>query len=214
ASRGVEKLTKAIQGTTSLDELKGKFEVEKLLNLVNNSNKVICDGSSRIAEIVRSLKNFSRIDEAENQEADVHEGLDSTLTLVHHQFKNRIEVIREYGNLPLINCYPNQLNQVFMNLLVNASQAVEDKGTVKIHTSSDGTNVQIKIIDSGKGIPAENLDKIFDPGYTTKGVGIGTGLGLSICYNIIKKHQGNISASSKVGEGTVFTITLPIAPPA
>ncbi|MBF0431165.1 MAG: response regulator [Fibrobacteria bacterium] len=209
AKRGMEKVRGILETIESLDELKENGSIQKLLNVVGNSQNVISEGCSRISEIVKSLKNFSRIDEAENQDADIHEGLESTLTLVHHQFKRRIEVVRDYGELPLVNCYPNQLNQVFMNLLVNASQAIKDKGKVTIKTRVESENIVVRISDNGKGIPAGNIENIFDPGFTTKGVGVGTGLGLSICYNIIEKHKGKISVQSKPGE-TVFKIEIPL----
>jgi two-component system NtrC family sensor kinase len=142
---------------------------------------------------------------------NIHEGLDGSLILVHHQLKNRIEIIKEYGDLPEIECFPNQLNQVFMNLLVNAAQAIPGRGTLTIKTSHLGNEVQVKITDTGVGIPRENMRKIFDPGFTTKGVGVGTGLGLSICYKIINDHRGRIAVESEVGRGTTFTITLPVS---
>ena len=119
-------------------------------------------------------------------------------------------MLNEYGKIPLLNCYPNQLNQVFMNLLVNANQAIEGKGTITIQTVANGQNVIVKVSDTGKGIPPENIGRIFDPGFTTKGVGVGTGLGLSISYNIIQKHHGKMEVESEIGKGTTFTITLPI----
>jgi len=156
------------------------------------------------------LKNFARLDEAEFQKADIHDGIDSTLTLVQHELKNKIEVVKEYGNIPRIFCYPNQLNQMFMNLFVNAAKAIEDNGTIKIETFADDTNVYVKISDTGKGIPPENLAKLFDPGFTTKSSRVGMDLGLSISYNIIQKHKGDITVESELGKGTEFTIILPI----
>ena len=126
--------------------------------------------------------------------------------------KNRIEVVREYGELPEILCYPSQINQVFMNVLSNASQAIEGRGTITISTSRDAANAYVKISDSGHGIPTEDVSKIFDPGFTTKGVGVGTGLGLSISYNILEKHGGTARVNSAVGKGTDFTIILPLMP--
>ena len=152
------------------------------------------------------------MDEAEFQKADLHEGLDSTLTLVHHELRNRAIVLKDYGNLPLVYCSPNQLNQVFMNLFINASQAIDGKGEIRISTRADDAKVCIRIADNGKGILPEHLPKIFDPGFTTKGTGVGTGLGLSICYNIIQKHKGSITVESEPGKGTEFTITLPVQP--
>ncbi len=126
--------------------------------------------------------------------------------------ENKATVIREYGEVPPVQCYPNQLNQVFMNLFVNAAQAIEKDGVIRIKTFSDGTYAYVKITDTGKGIPSENLSRIFDPGFTTKRVRVGTGLGLSISYNIIQKHKGEIRVESQVGNGTEFTLKLPIHP--
>ena len=163
--------------------------------------------------IVRSLKSFARLEEPECRKADIHEEIGSALTLVHHELKNRIEVERDYGELPAVECFPNHLNQVFMNLLVNASQAIEGKGRIRITTRVEDDRVRIAFQDSGIGIRPENLDKIFEPGFTTKSAGDGTGLGLSICYKIIHAHHGDIAVESELGEGTTFTITLPVHAP-
>jgi signal transduction histidine kinase len=170
------------------------------------------DACGRIDKIVRSLRNFARLDEAEHKPADLHEGLDSTLTLVAHLLRERVQVRREYGSLPEVDCHPNQLNQVFLNILVNAAQAIEKQGEICIRTKLlPGTPPQacVEIADTGGGIPAENLKRIFDPGFTTKGVGVGTGLGLAICYRIVAQHQGRIEVESEPGKGTTFRILLP-----
>ena len=170
------------------------------------------DASKRINEIVRSLRNFARLDEAERKPADLREGLESTLTLVAHLLKNRIAVRREYGQLPLVTCYPNQLNQVFLNILVNAAQAIEGAGTITIRTRTRNGAAVVEISDTGCGIPPENLHRIFDPGFTTKGVGVGAGLGLAISYRIVANHQGTIEVDSLVGKGTTFRIVVPVNP--
>ena len=136
--------------------------------------------------------------------------IDTTLTLVHHELRDKATVIKEYGEIPQIQCYPNELNQAFMNLLKNAGQAIEQQGTITIATYADDAQVYIKISDTGKGVPPEDLPRIYDPGFTTQGVGVGKGLGLSIVYNIIQKHNGSIEAKSKVGRGTEVTIALPV----
>jgi len=184
--------------------------VEKALGILDENTKLIGTAGHRVAEIVRSLRNFSRLDEAEFQEADIHEGLDSTLTLVNHKLKRRVEVVRHYGDIPRINCYPNQLNQVFMNVLVNAAQAIEGKGTITITTRAEGNEVVVSVADDGKGIAPDHVVHLFDPGFTTKGAGVGTGLGLSISYNIVEKHGGSIGVESEVGKGSTFTVRLPI----
>jgi signal transduction histidine kinase len=190
----------------------GEARVRKALDILSENNTIISTASERVTNIVRSLRNFSRLDEAEYQKANLHEGIDSTLTLVHHKLKNRIDVVREYGaDVPAIECFPNQLNQVFMNILVNAAQAIEDEGTITIRTTRDGDFVVVAISDTGKGIRPEHMERLFDPGFTTKGVGVGTGLGLSITYKIVEQHGGTIDVESEVGRGTTFSIRLPIS---
>ncbi len=210
STRCIDRLCQLLEPSQSLDELKNNLQFRQLLSFLGENNQIMVAAGDRIAKIVRSLKNFARLDEAELQEANLHDGLESTLSLVHHEIENRATVIKEYGEVPPVFCYPRQLNQVFMNLFVNAAQAIEEEGVIRIKTFSDGTYAYVKITDTGKGILPENLSKIFDPGFTTKGVRVGTGLGLSISYNIIQKHKGEIRVESQVGKGTEFTLTLPI----
>jgi PAS domain S-box-containing protein len=212
STRCIDRLLKLIESSRNLDELRSNETFRQLVEMLKENHRITVTAGNRIAKIVRSLKNFARLDEAEFQRADLHEGLDSTLTLVHHELRNRAIVLKDYGNLPLVYCSPNQLNQVFMNLFINASQAIDGKGEIRISTRADDAKVCIRIADNGKGILPEHLPKIFDPGFTTKGSGVGTGLGLSICYNIIQKHKGSITVESEPGQGTEFTITLPIQP--
>ncbi|MEA5554555.1 ATP-binding protein [Anabaena cylindrica UHCC 0172] len=173
-------------------------------------------GAQRIREIVLSLRNFSRLDESEIKDVDIHEGINNTLLILNHRLNKEIVVIKNYGNLPLIDCYPAQLNQVFMNIISNAIDALIDykeqtHKQILISTSRVENNyIQVKIRDNGLGIPPEIINKLFDPFFTTKPVGKGTGLGLSICYQIIEKHQGKIEVVSAVTQGTEFAITLPI----
>jgi signal transduction histidine kinase len=167
-------------------------------------------GISRVAAIVKDLKDFSHVNEAEWQESDLHQGLESTLNVAAHELKYKAEVVKEYGQLPLIECLPFQLNQVFLNLLVNAAQAIEQRGTITIRTGSDDGEIWLQFSDTGRGIAPENLKRIFEPFFTTKPVGMGTGLGLSVSYGIIEKHGGSIEATSQVNQGTTFTIRLPI----
>jgi len=170
------------------------------------------DGLLRVRKIVQDLKNFSRVGESEWQWADVHKGLDSTLNIVWNELKYKCKVSKEYGELPEIHCLSSQLNQVFMNLLVNAGHAIETQGEITIRTGRAGDDVWIEIADTGKGIPKENLNRIFDPFFTTKPVGQGTGLGLSLSYGIVLKHQGRIEVASEVGRGTTFRVVVPIKP--
>jgi len=172
------------------------------------------EGIDRVKQIVRNLKDFSRIDADEKWvQEDIHHGLDSTLNVIWNELKYKCEVVKEYGVLPPVECLLSQLNQVFMNLLVNAAQAIETKGRITIRTGTRNDQVWIEIADSGKGIPSENLSRIFDPFFTTKPVGIGTGLGLSVSFSIIQKHHGKFEVESTLGKGTVFRVILPIKQP-
>jgi two-component system, NtrC family, sensor kinase len=166
--------------------------------------------SERIIHTVSTLKSFARLDRAAQDHVDINEGLDSTLTLLNHQFGSRIKVKVDHGDVPRITCFPNALNQVFMNLLVNAIQAIDGDGTIDLRTYATSDSVIVEIKDSGMGIPADNLTRIFDPGFTTKGVKVGTGLGLSIAYRIVKQHNGRIDVQSEPGRGSTFRVTLPI----
>jgi signal transduction histidine kinase len=209
SSRSIQLVCNELDGAVDLNEIRGNKRFQTALQILKNNNELTLTASGRIAEIVKSLKSFARLDEAEFQDADVHEGLESTLSLLHHELKNRIEVRKSYGDIPKIPCYPNQLNQVFMNVLSNAGQAIIDRGVITITTKRHGDNAVITISDDGCGIDTDTLDRIFDPGFTTKGVGVGTGLGLSITYNIIKRHNGDIAVESEPGRGSTVTITLP-----
>ncbi|MBD2625975.1 sensor histidine kinase [Trichormus variabilis] len=173
-------------------------------------------GAQRIREIVLSLRNFSRLDEAEMKDVNIHEGIDNTLLILNHRLNKQIQVIKNYGDLPLIDCYPAQLNQVFMNIISNGIDALieyENKDNKQIFIDTlklDNNYIKVVIRDNGPGILPEIINKLFDPFFTTKPVGKGTGLGLSICYQIIEKHQGKIEVISAVAQGTEFVITLPI----
>lgn len=171
--------------------------------------------ADRIQEIVRNLRNFARLDESDLKLADIHEGLDSTLLLIHHSIKNKITVIKQYTELPKVECFPGLLNQVFMNILVNAVHSIEAHGTITVATRYNEVTheIEVAIGDTGKGILPEHLNRIFDPGFTTKGVGVGTGLGLALCYKIMEKHHGRILVESTVGQGTTMTVVLPAQQP-
>jgi len=204
--RCIDAISVAVQ-----DDLDEDPKLRKAIDLLRRNNQVIVDAGERIGQMVQSLKNFARLDEADFKRADLHEGLESTLTLVQHELKGKIDIVRKFGDIPPINCYPNQLNQVFMNLFLNAIQAIDERGTITLETSADTERVYVRVTDTGRGIPRENLGRLFDPGFTTKGVGVGTGLGLSISYNIVEKHGGDITVESEEGLGTTFTLALPVA---
>jgi signal transduction histidine kinase len=163
----------------------------------------------QINELVLGLKNFSRLDQAMTDSVSINECVNSSLLIAKTNLKNRIEVIRDLGDIPKIACAPSQINQVLLNLFTNASQAIEGEGKILVKTWADEVNVYISVQDSGKGMPPEVVAKIFDPFFTTKPVGEGTGLGLSISFQIIEQHGGRIRVASEVGRGTRFGISLP-----
>ncbi len=210
--RALEKLRELLESAPP--SVRENEQLTRTLDVLGDIGKINQTACERIVRIVRSLRNFARLDEAERKKVDLHEGLESTLILVHHELKNRIELVRDYAETPEIECFPNQLNQVFMNMLVNAAQAIEDKGKITITTRTKGNHITIAFTDTGTGISPDNLDKIFDPGFTTKGVGVGSGLGLPICFKIVKEHGGRIDVDSELGKGTTFTVILPIENPA
>ena len=188
-------------------KLISKIKDDEILNLLKEINEIDGEAIDRINRLVVSLRKFVRLDEAELQEADINKEIDLTLDLIRHETKNRIEIVKNYSKLPPVKCYPNMLNQVFMNILVNAVHAIKDRGTITIDTNYKNDNLSVKIKDTGCGI--KEPDKIFFAGYTTKGVGVGTGLGLAISQKIIEKHKGKISVKTKINEGSEFTITIP-----
>ncbi|NUN04915.1 MAG: sensor histidine kinase [Bdellovibrio sp.] len=205
-----------------LPALKEEYEFDYIVKDLPKLVASCQDGARRTRDIVLGLRNFSRLEEAKLQEIDVQQSLDTTLDLLQGEIKNRLEIHRQYEPTPLIHCYASQINQVFMNILSNAAQAIDGPGHIWISTtplkdykgSKDRRGwVQVSIQDSGKGISSETLEKIFDPFFTTKGVGQGTGLGLSISYGIIQNHGGEIQVRSEVGVGTEFIVIIPVYPP-
>jgi len=170
------------------------------------------EGIERVRKIVQDLKDFSHVDGRQEWEwGDLHKGIDSTLNIVNNEIKYKADVIRTYGNLPEVQCLASELNQVFMNLLINAAHAInKPRGTIHIRTGVGVDAVWVDIEDDGCGIAAENISRIFDPFFTTKPVGKGTGLGLSLSYGIIQKHGGRIEVDSQIGRGTRFRVTIPV----
>lgn len=200
------------EAVANLNSIKRQIAYDHIMNDLDSILSDCSLGAERICDVVKNLRLFSRLDEAEIKRVDLHEGIEATVRLLSGYYKSgKITLRRDYGELPPINCYAAQLNQVWMNLLMNAAQAIgEGDGEVHIETRSDGLSVSVSIADTGKGISAEDLKKIFDPFFTTKPVGVGTGLGLSISHGIIEQHQGRITADSVPGHGTTFTVTLPV----
>lgn len=182
------------------------YITKDLNNLITES----LEGADRVKMIVQNLKSFARLDETELQMADINMGIESTINLIWNELKYKVTLHKEYGDIPRTMCNLGQLNQVFMNILINASQAIETQGEITLRTERDNGNIRITVSDTGAGIPPDKLDRIFEPFFTTKDVGKGTGLGLSIVYDIIKKHNGDIQVASEVGRGTIFTVLIPI----
>ncbi|MHB1293006.1 MAG: ATP-binding protein [Sulfuricella sp.] len=209
--------TSALAAEIAAEE--NKIDIVYVLEDVAAIIRESLEGTHRVTRIVKNLKDFSRVDCGETEVANINEGLESTIGILWHELKLKANVIREYGELPSINCYPHELNQVFMNLLINAAQGIENFGEIKIRTHfvratvngepCDGM-IEIEISDTGSGIPQDVISKIFDPFFTTKEIGKGTGLGLSISLGIIQKHNGRIDVHSESGVGTAFTIHLPV----
>lgn len=197
---------------TSLEEsekLKEDSDLKAIIDSLREANNVSVMGCKRVTEIIKSLKTFSRIDQSDFQEADINDNIKSVLVLTSNLWKRKIEIHEDYTPNLLVKCYPGLLNQVFMNIMVNAIQSIDSTGDIYVKTSKDENGTYITIIDNGHGIKPENLSKIFDSGFTTKPAGNGMGLGLSICQNIIKKHNGEITVTSEAGKGTQFTVMLP-----
>jgi two-component system NtrC family sensor kinase len=205
----IPSIKNAIESTKKIKEdIDFDFILDDYPGLIEDSK----EGMERVAKIVADLKNFVHMDKAKLEYANINHGIESTLNIVGNELKYKAKVIKDLGDLPLVKCYPQQLNQIFANLLVNAAHAIEKEGEIRIFTAKDKDRVIIKIGDTGCGIPQNIIDKIYDPFFTTKEVGKGTGLGLNVVYNIIQTHQGTIDIESQVGKGSTFIITLPIEP--
>ena len=191
------------------DEIELEYLKDDVPQLMNESR----EGIKRVRKIVQDLKDFSHVDTKQDWEwCDLHKGIDSTLNIVNNEIKYKAEVVKQYGNLPDVQCLPSEMNQVFMNLLVNAAHAVDKtRGTITIRSGvAPDDKVWVEIEDDGCGIPKENLSRIFDPFFTTKPVGKGTGLGLSLSYGIVQKHGGKLEVDSEPGRGTRFRMTIPV----
>ncbi|OPY68642.1 MAG: Sporulation kinase A [Syntrophorhabdaceae bacterium PtaU1.Bin034] len=185
--------------------LKIDYILEDSQDLINES----LDGAGRVKRIVQDLKSFSHADQTESALVDLNRVIDSTLNIVWNELKYKATAKKEYGDIPMTNCNAGQLGQVFMNILVNAAQAIETSGEITIKTRHDDGYIEVTVSDTGCGISQEHLGRIFEPFFTTKEIGKGTGLGLSIAYDIVKKHKGEIEATSQVGKGTTFVVRIP-----
>ena len=208
--RCLQKIEIVLEQSCTIEQLRSNPQLPKAIKIIKDNIRVTLTAGHRIATIVKSLKNFAGLDEATYRVVDIHDGLDSTLTLLESEFRGRIEIEKQYGELPKVGCYPSQLNQVFMNLLKNAVQAIENKGVVRIQTRRQDGRVEIKISDSGRGIPAEKLSRNFDFGFSSGSERVKMGSGLVTAFNIIQKHDGEILANSEPGKGSTFTVLLPV----
>ena len=208
-----EALPADLQACVEVQRLKAELDLDFLREDIPKLMAESRDGITRVSKIVQDLKDFSHVDS--NQEwkwADLHQGLDSTLNVASNEIKYKADVVKEYGTLPQVECLPSELNQVFLNLLVNAAHAIADgeRGTITLRSGCDDKQVWVEVTDTGSGIAPENLKRIFDPFFTTKPIGKGTGLGLSLSYGIVKKHGGSIEVDSELGKGSTFRVILPI----
>jgi signal transduction histidine kinase len=221
SARGLERLLALYDAVPLPDEmvakvraLKEEIDYENALADLGSIIADCCEGAERIRDVVQNLRTFSRLDEAEFKKVDIHESIESTLRLLARYYTaENVRLVRDYGDLPLVDCYAGQLNQVWLNLLVNAAYAVRRGGEVRIETRREGDTAVVAVSDTGDGIAPEHLPRIFDPFFTTKPVGEGTGLGLSVTYGIVERHQGRIAVVSRPGDGTTFTVTLPVDAP-
>ncbi|RBP32356.1 phospho-acceptor domain-containing protein [Marinobacter pelagius] len=210
------RLTEAVDSARSLDDLrviKQNIDYDYLRDDLRDLLAESREGIERVKTIIAAMKDFSHIEEEEFKPADIHRGIETTLNVVNNELKYKAEVVREFGELPEVECIISQINQVVMNLLVNAAHAIESFGRITIRTRQQGDTAIIEVQDTGKGISPEHRHRIFEPFFTTKPVGKGTGLGLSLSFNIIEKHQGSLDVDSTPGEGTCFRLTLPITQP-
>ncbi len=199
---------------SEIDETRARFDIDFITGDLPQLMAESREGIERVTQIVRSLKDFSYSDRDDSWKlADLHHGLDSTINIIWNELKYKATLEKRYDKLPLVQCLPSELNQVFMNILLNAGHAIEGQGTIQVSTGVEGEEVWVEIEDNGSGIHETVLQNIFDPFFTTKPVGSGTGLGLSISYGIVRKHQGRITVQSEPGKGSCFRITLPVRQP-
>jgi signal transduction histidine kinase len=215
AYESAESAVSAPEVAAGLRELRQRIELDFLKEDIPVLMRESKEGIGRVRQIVRDLKDFSRVDSTQDfQWANLHQGIDSTLNVVASELKYKADVVKEYGDLPDIECLPSQINQVIMNLVVNAAHAMgEQCGRITIRTGAEAEQVWVEVADNGSGIPPDTLKRIFEPFFTTKPVGKGTGLGLSLSYGIVQKHHGRIEVKSVVGQGSTFRVTLPIHRP-
>jgi signal transduction histidine kinase/streptogramin lyase len=208
--RGLNKILDGLEGFNNLQEFKDDQEMQKAVSVLRDNLLTSTNARERLSSIITRLKQFARMDSFTLQECDVNRGIESTLSVLQQDMENRIQVIKEFGELPEIQCYPGELNQVFLNLIRNAVQAIEGEGTITIRTWPSDTHVFIEIADTGCGIEAEKLKDLFELSFTRSQSRVKLGLGLAISYQVVSRHNGEILVQSQLGKGSKFTIILPI----
>ncbi|UCH84536.1 MAG: GAF domain-containing protein [Candidatus Latescibacterota bacterium] len=209
--RCLEKMTVVLQSGSK--DIEGLDTLARHFDTLSDNDRVIADACDRISKIIRELKSFAQLDTAGIQEYDIHDGLESTLALLEHQLAERIKVVKDLGEIPGVKCSPAEINQVFMHLLTNAIDAIEDNGVITVKTRGREGDVMIVIEDTGCGIPAGKMTGLFDPAFSQKGSRVKAGIGLFTSSNIVRKHGGRLEAASIEGKGSIFTVTLPAAGP-
>ncbi len=209
AAHALNAMRPLVEDGDSLSDEESRSKLKRAVKALSDVTLLTLSSTGRIDKIVKALRNFVGLDEAERKQYLLHDGIESTLTILPLNPNKKIQIVKGYGDLPEINCRPGQINQVFMNILMNAVEAIEQEGTITITTRMDTDWAVVRIEDNGRGIPQEKQSQVFDPGFTTKGVGVGTGLGLAICYRIMEYHRGEIELSSEPGKGTAVTVRLP-----
>jgi two-component system NtrC family sensor kinase len=209
ARRAARRITDTLTSAQTVEELRENPAFQRALATLESDSAVTRDATQRISRILYDLRSFIRLDEATVQDVDLRDGLQSTLNLLKHDFRDRIVVKREFEEVPPVRCNAGEMNQVFMNLLLNASEAIDGRGTITVRTYGRGAKVFVEIMDTGVGIPQVHMDRLFDPTISKKGARVKAGLGLFASYNIVRKHDGEISVESEVGKGSTFKLTLP-----
>jgi signal transduction histidine kinase len=209
-NRSIKTMSNSLEAATSIQQVMENRIFQRAMTALENNSNASLQASQRVSKLVQSLKSFARIDEAAFQLADLNEGIETALTLLEHDIHPHIKIVKKLKDIPKISCYPAELNQVFMNLLSNASMAIKGKGTITIETLAKNGSVHIKISDTGSGIPRSQLNKLFEPSFSKSGSRVKAGMGLFTALNIVQKHQGDIKVQSQQGKGSTFSISLPV----
>lgn len=207
--RCIERIGKLQDPGVSIKEMRESGELRRSLDHVRENQKIARDANERLWRILANLKTFIRLDASQREPVDLHTGLNSAIELLQYECRDSIEIVKDYGDLPRVDCYPSEINQVFMSLLTNAVESIENEGKITVRTTAGNGDVRVSISDTGAGVPADKLPHLFDPGFSTKGNRVKTGMGLLVSSNFVQKHGGRIDVESKVGEGSTFTVVLP-----